>query len=251
MKSNHLAGRWLATACLVSVLCNVLQALPVRVLAWDDAIAARQLALADAKGSTVIEAMHPSKRTQAYTLTAGKKPLVVQALDKKDPAGKPYTSEITIPEAIKQPLLVILPDDKDPTGLRLVVLDDDTTHFAWGSTRFINATGRELVFEYEKKTLALPASWTPVQADPGGETRNMEVKFFFRDEPARPFYSGIWEQNSELRMLVFLFSGADPLLIPNADPRLGPVSLKTISEDRRLVKKGAPGAAGKAKGSKP
>ncbi len=117
-----------------------------------------------------------------------------------------------------------------------------TSSFAWGSSRFINATGRQLVFGYEKKIVALPASWTPVQADPGGDTRNMEVKFFFRDEPSRPFYSGIWEQNSELRMLVFP--------VPGEDPRLGPVAMKMIPEDRRLVK-AAQEAAGKAESSRP
>jgi hypothetical protein len=242
MKSIHPACRVLAIACLAPFWCLALHAVPVRVLAWDDAIAGMRLSLGDAKGSTVIESMHPSKRTRIYQLTAGEKPLVVQALDKKDPEGKPYTSEIKIPEAIKQPLLVILPDEKAPTGVRLFVLDDDTSSFAWGSTRFINATGRQIVFVYEKKMVALPASWTPVQADPGGETRNMEVKFFFRDEPARPFYSGIWEQNNELRMLVFL--------VPGEDPRLGPVAMKMIPEDRRLVK-AAQDAAGKTEAAQP
>ena len=251
MKPTHTLIRSLAITLAALFLCLPLHAIPVRVLAWDDAIAGMRLALGDAKGSSVIESMHPSKRTRIYQLTAGEKPLVVQALDKKDPEGKPYTSEITIPETVKQALLVILPDDKAPTGVRLFVLDDDTASFAWGSTRFINATNRELVFEYEKKTLALPASWNPVQADPGGETRNMEVKFFFHDEPVRPFYSGIWEYNSELRMLVFLVRADDSQLASGDDPQSEPISLKMIPEDRRLVKKGAPNAAGKAKGSKP
>ena len=201
-----------------------------------------RLALADAKGSTAIEAMHPSKRTGPYQLTAGEAPLVVQALDKKNPEGKPYTSEIKLPEGLKQPLLVILPDEKAPTGVRLHILDDDPSNFAWGTTRFINVTGRQLVFVYEKKLVALPASWTPVLASPGGETRNMEVKFFFRDEPAKPFYSSVWEQNSDLRMLVFL--------VPGEDPRLGPVAMKMIPEDRRLIK-AAQTAAGKTGSAEP
>ena len=207
----------------------------MRVLAWDDTIAGMRLALGDAKGSTVVEFMHPHKRTQVYQLAAGEKPLVVEALDKKNSEGKPFTCEIKIPEGFKQPLLVILPDEKAATGVRLFVLDDETSSFAWGSTRFINATGRQLVFVYEKKSVALPASWTPVQADPGGNNRNMEVKFFFRDEPARAFYSGVWEQNSDMRMLVFL--------IPGEDPRLGPVAMKIIPEDRRHVEAARDAAA--------
>ncbi|MEO5712847.1 MAG: hypothetical protein ABIT37_05105 [Luteolibacter sp.] len=242
MKSILAAGRLPATAFLVSLLCPALQAVPVRVLAWDDAIAGMRLALGDAKGSSVIESMHPSKRTRIYQLTAGEKPLVVEALDKKDPEGRPYTNEIKIPERIKQPLLVILPDAKAPTGVRLFVLDDDTSSFAWGSTRFINATGKQLVYVQEKKIVHLPSSWDPVQTDPGGTTRNMEVKFYFHDQPARAFYSAIWEYNTDLRMLVFL--------LPGEDPRSGPVAMKMIPEDRRLVL-AAKEASAKADGTQP
>ena len=56
----------------------------------------------------------------------------------------------------------------------------------------------------------------------------MEVKLFFRDQTDRAIYSAVWEYDSELRMLVFL--------VPGDDPRLGPVGMKMIPEDRRLAK---------------
>lgn len=204
-----------------------LQAIPIRVLAWDSQIAAMRLAIRDSKGATVIDAMHPSKRTGVYQLVAGELPPVIEVLDLKGPDGKVVTGEIKMSADIKKPLLVILPDEKAATGLRFFVIEDDARDFAWGSIRFINATGREVVFGCEKKLVPIPAAWNPVQAEPGGATRNMEVKFFFRDQPARAFYSGVWEQNPDLRMLVFL--------VPGEDPRLGPVAMKMIPEDRRLL----------------
>jgi hypothetical protein len=227
MTPINAALRLLAVPATPLFLSLQLHALPLRVLAWDSEIAAMRLGLVDAKGSVEIESMHPSKRTPAYPLTAGEKPAALEIRDLKGPDGKPLTMEIKMPAAIRQPLLVILPDQKAATGLRLFVLEDDVGNFAWGSTRFINATGRKLFFGYEKKLVALPPSWDPAQTEPGGDARNMEVKFFFADQPSRPFYSGVWEQNPELRMLVFL--------VPGEDPRLGPVAMKMIPEDRRLL----------------
>lgn len=80
-----------------------------------------------------------------------------------------------------------------------------------------------------------------MQAEPGGVARNMEVKFYFREEPARPFYSAVWEQSPDLRTLVFL--------IPGNDPRLGSVAMKMVHEDRRLV--AAQTAASKIDGQNP
>jgi hypothetical protein len=219
--------RLLAIAWVTPFLCRSLEAIPIQVLAWDSDVAAMRLAFGDANGSTVIEEMHPSKRTRTYQVSGGEKPLVIEALDRKTPDGKPCTSAVKIPEGVTQPLLVVLPDAKATTGVRLLVLEDNTTKFAWGNTRFINATGLPLVFVCEKKIVTLPASCTPVQFDTGGATRNLEVQFFFHDQPARPFYSAIWEHNTDQRMLVFV--------VPGDDPRLGPVAMKAITEDRRQI----------------
>ena len=205
-----------------------LHALPVRILAWDEEVAEMRLNLVDSKGSVPVSAMHPAKRTPIYNLSLGEKPPVVETPDRKDAEGKPFTSEIRIPSGMRQPLLVVLPDAKASSGIRLLVLEDDSTSFDWGNTRFINATGKELVFAYEKKAVAIPPSWNAVDANPGGSERNMEVKLFYRDRPERAFYSAIWEQKPDLRMLVFL--------VPGEDDRLGPVAFKMIPEDRRLLK---------------
>jgi len=216
---------------LVWFSCCPLHALPVRVLAWDDEIASRKLAIGDSTGTKPIEAMHPSKRTKVYQVLAGEKPLVIEALDRKGPDGKPSTSEIKIAEGFKQPLLVILPDTKAATGVRLFILEDDTSDFGWGSFRFINAAGKQLVYVSEKKIIPIPPSWNPVQVEPGGDARNMEVKFYFREDSSHPISSSIWEHSPDERMLVFL--------VPGDDPRLGPVAMKMIPENRAVVEQAA------------
>ena len=208
------------------MLGQSLHAIPLRVLAWNDEIAGRKLAIGDAKSSVTIEAMHPSKRTRPYQVATGDKPVVIQALDKPDKDGKPAANQILIPQGTKQPLLLLLPDEKAATGLRPYVIDDDNADFPWGGIRFINASGKKLAFVLEKKAVILPASWTPVTVNPGGVSRNVETQLFFFDEPAVPIYSAIWEQQQDVRMLIFL--------VPGDDPRLGPVAMKMISEDRRV-----------------
>jgi hypothetical protein len=235
LQSIPLCRRLCAMAFASLLLCQGLQAIPLRVLAWDDEIAARKLAIAGAKEFVTIQAMHPSKRTKVYQVIGGDKPVTIQALDKTDKDGKPATCGILLPPAIKQALLVILPDAKAATGLRLVVLEDDAPNFPWGCSRFINACGRKLAFVYEKKLTALPVSWEPVLVNPGGDNRNMEVQIFLFDDPQRPIYSAVWEQRQEVRTLIFI--------VPGEDPRLGPVAMKMISEDRRVKEREAKAAA--------
>ena len=224
--ANSLPVRLRAVLFTTLMLSQSLHAIPLRVLAWNDEIAGRKLAIVDAKSSVTIEAMHPSKRTKPYQVAAGDKPVVIQALDKTDKDGKPAASLILIPQGTKQPLLLLLPDEKAATGLRLFVIDDDTADFPWGGIRFINASAKKLAFVFEKKTVVLPASWTPVSVNPGGVSRNMETQLFIVDQPTVPIYSAIWEQQQDVRMLIFL--------VPGDDPRLGPVAMKMISEDRRV-----------------
>lgn len=221
--------RPLAFALAAPLLASPLFAIPVRVLAWDMTIAERSLAIGDANKNSKIMAMHPTQRTGTYEVSTGDAPSGLVALDKKSPEGKPLISPIKIPAGMKHPLLVLLPDEKSPTGIRSVALEDDTAGFSWGTTRFINAMPKEVIFVQEKKGTSLPPSWTPIQISPGGEDRSMEVKMFYRDKPESPIYSAVWDQSSEIRKLVFLLPG-------EADGRLGPVATKIIIEDRRVIK---------------
>lgn len=220
--------RYPVFACVLlsiySWLGTSLSAMPIKVLAWDDGIAAMPLALVDSKGSTPIVGMHPAKRTKSYQAVVGEALLAIEVLDKKDSDGKPCKVTFTMPQGVRQPLLIVLPDAKSASGIRPIAIEDDVSTFSWGSTHFINATSRPLVFVGEKKAVDLPPSWSPVQFSPGGETRNIAVQLFLRDQPTKAIYSNVWEQNAELRTLIFL--------VPGDDPRLGPVAMKMITDDR-------------------
>ncbi len=202
--------------------------LPVRVLAWDDSVAALDLALTHPKGTEKLDDLHPFQRSREFEVsTGGETPPVVLAMAKRDKDGKPASVPLIFPPKMKRALLLLLPDLKHPTGVRPLVISDDVSTFPWGSIRLVNTTGRELVFTWEKKFIELPKNWKPVDVRPGGSTRNMEVKVYLPENPKSAIYSAVWEHREELRSLVFLSS--------SADQTQGPVDFKFIVEDRRVV----------------
>lgn len=232
MKPNLL----FAAAVLGTIIS--IRASPLQVLAWDEAVAQRKLAISHSKGTEPLMDLHPFQRSKVFQVTPSKEaPAFILALDQKDAEGNPAKVDIVIPEGIQKPLLILLPDKKAPSGLRPIILDDDLAGFSWGSIRLVNATGKKLVFKWEKKLMALPETWTPTQVSPGGENRNMQVQLFLHDTPDPPLYSSVWEHRSHYRNLIFI--------MPGDDPRLGPVTFKYITEDRRVAE--AENAAAKAK----
>jgi len=196
----------------------------LRVLAWDEGIAARKLALVSGAAAAEIPGMHPSKRTKALAFKPDA-PVIIRALDKPPGAdGKPIDRACPISEAVKFPLLVILPDESHPTGVRLLVVDDNPAGFHWGAYRFLNATPKELVVQMEKKAVRLPTGWKPVDIDLGGETRGIGARVALSEAIEKPLYSAVWEYDTEVRTLCFL--------VPGTDPRLSPVDFKAIPETR-------------------
>ncbi len=215
---------------IVSALCVIpsLNAYPLRVLAWDDTISARKLAISHSKGTDELLDLDSFKRSKTYQVSPGEGASAsIQCLDRKAPDGKPLDTEIKIPAGINKPLLIIMPDVKAPSGIRLMALEDDLAGFNWGSIRLVNATGKKLVFKWEKSMMEVPATWTPVDAAPGGSDRNIQVQVFLRDPPSPLLYSSVWEQRGFYRKLVFI--------VPGADPRLPSIECKFINEDRRVA----------------
>ncbi len=236
-KTHPSGGILLVATPLLSLLMALpLVATPIRVLAWDEQVASMRIAFVGASGNQEIQAMHPSKRTKTYEVAAGTEGLAVEVIGKKTSDGKPCREKLVIPENSKRPLLLVLPNEKSASGIRLHVIEDDESNFPWGSTRLVNATGRKLVFVAEKKAVEIPPTWTPVMVDPGGSARNMEVRLFFRENREKSFYSAVWQYERDIRTLVFL--------VPGTDPRLGPVAMKMIPENR-LLKEQEAAAAGR------
>lgn len=200
----------------------------LRVLAWDDAVAARRLALVSGDDAREITGMHPLKRTAAIRLK-GEAPFAIRVLDgKPGPDGKPLERAFGIAENVKSPLLVILPDESHPTGVRLLVVDDNQEGFKWGAYRFINATPRALVVQMEKTARRVPPGWKPVDIDLGGETRGVGARISLSDKIEEPLYSAVWEYNTDVRTLCFL--------VPGTDTRTSPVDFKAIPEDKVAYK---------------
>ena len=204
-------------------LSQSLHAQPLRVLAWDDNVAARQLAIASGKDAKEIKDLHPLSRSATFNVSSENPPML-QALDKKDAKGAPAADPIVIPGNVKHPLALLMPDPKAATGLRAVILEDDPAGFQWGTIRLINATGKDLLFKAETKVAALAAGWTPVNISLGGKRRNMEVLLALKDQPTKPLFSAVWEYRDDQRQLVFV--------IPNKDIGESPVDFKFILESK-------------------
>lgn len=208
-----------------------LYALPFRFLAWDNEIAARKIGLIDNSKVSELQRLHPYQRTKALNVAAGGTPLYLVANDRTDAEGKPATIEIKLTAGISAPLVIILPDPNHPTGLRPFVIDDSPKAFTWGSIRFVNASGKELMFRCDKSIVTLPATWDPIQFIPGGTARKMEVKLAAKDDLNTILYSAVWEHDTDIRKLV--------LIVPDTKPQSNRVSLKTIPENRRIIAKEA------------
>jgi hypothetical protein len=100
-------------AALVASSASAL-AVDVRFLAWDEAIAARQVAVADGEKTTEIKNLHPLQRTEAIGTTASEGIVTVRALDKKSPEGKPLDVAVKLGGSMTKPLIILLPDAKAP-----------------------------------------------------------------------------------------------------------------------------------------
>ncbi|RYD46203.1 MAG: hypothetical protein EOP85_07915, partial [Verrucomicrobiaceae bacterium] len=205
MNRRPLFPRLVVVSALSAFLCQLVSALPsIRVLAWDDQIAARKLALAKGSEVMAITELHPSKRGRPIKLPGGDEKLFIRALDKPPVDGKPVQRAFTIAASVGSPLVLLLPDPSDPTGVRAMAIDDDPKGFAWGSFRFLNATSQEIVVQLEKTARPVPAGWKPVEMLPGGTTRGIPVLFGTAGRMTKPVYSAVWEFDPGVRTLCFL-----------------------------------------------
>lgn len=211
----------------VFTLQAALTAAPIRFLAWDDEVATRKIGFDNGKQVSELKDLHPNKRSKSLDGSSGEIPAQLVSLDRTSPDGKPVTTAIKIAPGILSPLVLILPDPKQASGLRTFVIEDNSASFGWGTARFINATGKVLLVRQDKTTKVLPESWTPIDIDPGGATRNTSVQLVMRDNLKAIIYSAVWEHDPNIRKLA--------IVLPGADARTGVVELKIIPEDRRAL----------------
>lgn len=206
------------------LLCGVSQAINVRFLAWDDAVAAREIVAQSGSSGSEISNLHPLKRTETVRMTPVEGFLVLTTPDKPTEEGKAAEMKVALSESISRPLVVLLPDPKAPTGLRGFALNDNSDAFEWGAYRIINATPKVLNLALGKHRLRLPTGWKAVDVKGDGEA-SLPVWVSAADKPDEALYTNSWPSSTDVRRLVFI--------MPGTDPRLGPLAFKIIPEDRR------------------
>lgn len=199
-----------AVAVAGLLVCNTVLADAIRFLPLNKELADRKIGLQAGKSTTTLEDLNVSKRSKAYTAKFGKDPVSLVALDRERPNGKPVGVEIILPEDVKSPLVLILANADEPSGLRALVVEDDSSAFAWGSLRFINTTEKPYMVRCEKETQAIPEGLKPFDVVLGGEARNIGIQLFSEDQPETILYSAVWEHDPNIRKLVFIMPAASP-----------------------------------------
>jgi len=217
------------TLLFILLSCLQLQAIPIRVLAWDKNVAGRKLIIAHGQNSQLVLGMHQFARSRAINVP--KKSETLRLEDDSLPLveGKKPSIPLVIPGDIIRPLLLVVPDKASPIGLKSIIVEDDPSKFLWGTTRFINATSQDLVFQYNKKNVLIPSGWKPTSVNPKGVNGNMAISLYSRKAGPKdgPIYSSIWKHLDVERQLVFI--------IPSKDKTRGKVDFKFITENRNAV----------------
>lgn len=228
--------KYLSPRLFVSLLALVLspaaKAMEFRFLAWDEQVAARPLAVLGGanKDGVAIKNLHPLKRSPAVDAKLNEASLLVRVLDKKDASGNPIDFSVKVAGEVTHPLVLLLPDPKALSGLRGYVLEDDVANFPWGTYRMLNGTGKELAMRLGSLAKPLTADWKPLDLMPGGN-KPLPVEIAMRDAAAadamKTVYSAIWKPDPDVRNLVFV--------VPGTEPRLGPLAIKVIPENRKIL----------------
>lgn len=220
------------------------RALEFRFLAWDEAVAARPVAVLEGKDKeAAIKDLHPLKRSPRVSANLNEGSLLLRALDKKDAAGKPVDFSVKVPAEMTRPLVLLVSDPKAASGLRGLVLEDAVANFPWGTFRFLNVSGSELGVSLGTLSKILPAAWQAQDLLPGGN-KALPIKIAMGDKdnpsPTKTVYAAMWNADPDVRRLVFVAAGTTP--------RLGPLEIKIIPEDRKNPEVGADGAGGEGGG---
>ena len=94
--------------------------------------------------------------------------------------------------------------------------------------RFVNVTGKDLIFRCEKKNSLIASGWKPTSVAPKGNNRNIDVSMYIRENrTATPLYSSIWQHHKDLRKLI--------IIVPSKDKSRGFLDFRFIVENRLAV----------------
>lgn len=192
-------------------------------LAWDEAIAGRELAVVKGTTPLPITHLHPLRRTDSIAATPAETGLVLRALDRTTADGKPLDFTVKLDSGMVRPLILLLPDPQSPGGVRGYAVEDNPAAFAWGSFRVLNTTGQPLAIALGQDRKMIPEGWTPVDFKTGG-TASIPIWVGLSTDLKTPLYTSVWKTNPDVRRLV--------IVLPSTDPRLGKIALKVIPETK-------------------
>ncbi|NNM29249.1 MAG: hypothetical protein HKO57_06995, partial [Akkermansiaceae bacterium] len=113
---------------------------------------------------------------------------------------------------------------KSKAGVRPLMIEDDQSAFGWGTIRLINVSAKPVVFRWDKDAKLVPPGWKAVNVDPEGDSRNMEVFLYYKEDLKNPIYTAVWEHRTDMRQLVFV--------VPSANAAAGPFLFKFVPETR-------------------
>lgn len=213
----------------LAITSGILHAAPVRFLAWDGTVVERKLGVVSGEDVVPVQGLHTHVRSPEVNYTPGEAGLVVRALDRTTPDGKPADFKIDKATRFSKVLVVLFPDSKSPAGLRGFAVDDSNSNFAWGDFRLINATGKPLGLVAGTVKKVLPANWEPVDLK-GDGTKGLPISIFSQDLPQKPSYTAVWSGDEGIRRLVFVTQ--------STDARLGTIAVKVIVEDKAVAASG-------------
>ncbi len=183
---------------------------------------------------------HPHFRTVFQTLeTRGiRGPAKIEFFKTEPPAGAVFDTEgnrqpapfasATLPSGKREILLLFvpLPPDQREDGLeyRLLPFDDSMDTLPWGSYRFINFTGRNLLAFAGSKNQRheLRSNRASATISPGGSKRNLQWLIY--DNPGtegKPVFSAQWLHRPNYRSLIFITESTN---------QRGAINVKSIDE---------------------
>ncbi|MCW1884881.1 hypothetical protein OKA04_09085 [Luteolibacter flavescens] len=214
-----------AAVLAAAFLCAHAEAASVRFLAWDHQVSSLKLMVRhDGKDRPIVD-LHADKRSEPVTDLPGDAELILVNPAAKGPEGDPATVAVKIPQGLAEPLVILLPDAAGDAGVRGFAVDDSSAGFKYGTTRFLNTTGKPLAVRCEKSVLRLDKSWVPVDVDPGGAARNVPVQMAPAEKTSTVLYSSIWEYDPGVRKLALILAGTAR--------EAGMIQVKIITERRR------------------
>lgn len=212
---------------LALAFTTAVRAVDARFLAWDSSVSKMKIYVMRGASPVEITGLHDLKRTRTFNGLADSAPVSLHLDGMNNPDGTPALCQVNIAGA-QHPLILILAAPKLPAGIAAVAVDDDETHFKWGSFLVFNACAEDMVVvatvEKKNTNFKVPHGWTPVPFVPSISKGGFGIELRRASDLTKPVFTNVWEVDPGQRDLVFI--------VPGTDARTGLYTLKVVPESR-------------------